>query len=240
MLATLLWPLFAGIPRSKSPETFFESSAMKKTILLALCLLLAFYVGWPMWSAYKIHAALEANDAKTLETKVDFPSVRASLKPTVTSEVERAMDKAAGGVAGQILGGALKQQLAPQLVETILNGVVTPQRIGEFYQRRGDIKDILAERMARRAKREIETGGASSPQPQQAGTEVPLPARSGADGPARPKLGLGNLKRFAFTGPFGFEVGVARDASAAAPDIVAQLGFTGFDWKLVGLVLRAR
>ncbi len=214
---------------------------MKKIILLALCLLLAFYVGWPMWSAYKIHAALEANDAKTLETKVDFPSVRASLKPTVTSEVERAMDKAAGGVAGQILGGALKQQLAPQLVETILNGVVTPQRIGEFYQRRGDIKDILAERMAKRAKREIETaGGGTSPQPQQAGTETPLPVAAGADGKTRPKLGLGNLKRFAFTGPLGFEIGVARDASAPAADIVAQLGFQGFDWKLVGLVPRGR
>ena len=87
-----------------------ESSAMKKLILLALCLLLAFYVGWPMWSAYKIHAALEANDAKTLETKVDFPSVRESLKPTITSEVERAMDKAAGGVAGQIVGGVLNAE----------------------------------------------------------------------------------------------------------------------------------
>jgi hypothetical protein len=215
------------------------SSDMKKIILLALCLLLAFYVGWPMWSAYKIHAALEANDARTLETKVDFPSVRESLKPTITSEVERAMDKAAGGVAGAILGGALKQKLAPQLVETILNGVVTPQRIGEFYQRRGDIKDILAERMAKRAKREIETAGGGS-STEQVGTETPVPAMVGADGKTRPKLGFGNLKRFAFTGPLGFEVGVARDASAATPDIVAQLGFKGFDWKLVGLVPRGR
>lgn len=150
------------------------------------------------------------------------------------------MDKAAGGVAGQILGGALKQQLAPQLVETILNGVVTPQRIGEFYQRRGDIKDILTERMARRARREIETASGGSSQPsQEAGTEPP-PAAGRADGKPRAKFGLGNLKRFAFTGPLSFEVGVARDALAASPDFVAQLAFMGFDWKLVGLVPRAR
>jgi Protein of unknown function (DUF2939) len=214
---------------------------MKRYILLALCLLLAFYVGWPLWSAYKIHSALEANDAKTLETKVDFPSVRVSLKPSVTAEVERALERAAGGVAGQLLGGALKQQLAPQLVDTIVNTVITPQRIGDFYQRRGDIKDILAERMARRRERG-DGGGATgaATETQSAGTGGGGTEKAGAGTTPRVKMGWRNLKRLSFSGPLGFEIGVARDAGAAGPDIVAQLGFQGFDWKLVGLIPRAR
>ena len=217
---------------------------MKKIILFVLCLVLAFYVGWPMWSAYRIHSALEANDTQTLETKVDFPSVRASLKPVVTSEVDRALERAtarSGGI-GQILGGAVKQQLGPQLVETILNGFVTPKQVSEIYNRRGDIREIVAERMGKRGdgRGEIPTEPAKD-----AGTPAPG-APAGADDKTaaapkpREKFGPGNIKRFAFTGPLGFEIGVAKDKAATVPDITAQLGFTGFDWKLVGLVPKAR
>lgn len=213
---------------------------MKKIILLVLCLLLAFYVGWPLWSAYKIHSSLEANDTQTLERKVDFDSVRASLKPVVAAEVDRVLDRAGGGGVGQILGGALKQQLGPQLVETILTSFVTPRQVGEIYSRRGDIREIVAERMARRNGAKRGEGGRPDEPP--AATEAGAkPAALPAGGPApREKLGLGNIKRFAFTGPLGFEVGIARDKGALVPDVVAQLGFKSFDWKLVGLIPRSR
>jgi hypothetical protein len=218
-------------------------SVMKKIILLVLCLLLAFYVGWPLWSAYRIHAALEANDTQTLEHKVDFPSVRASLKPVIASEVDRAMERAAGrgGGLGQIIGGALKQQVGPQLVETILNAFVTPQQVGEIYSRRGDIREIVAERMAKKAEggKKGEGRGGEAPSAG-AGSEPAKDASSGAAPKPREKPGIGNIKRFAFTGPLAFEIGLAKDKAAAVPDITAQLGFKGFDWKLVGLVPKAR
>ena len=218
---------------------------MKKLLLLVLCLLLAFYVGWPMWSAYRIHAALEANDARALESKVDFPSVRASLKPVVTAEVERVMDKAAGRGLGQILGGALKQQVGPQLVETILNGFVTPKQIAELYARRGDIREILAERIGKRRDGGGGGGGRDQPEPETKpdsgrGDASPNTATAGGGRAPRQKFGFRNVKRLAFTGPLAFEIGVARDTAAASPDLTAQLGFTGFDWKLVGLTPRPR
>lgn len=221
---------------------------MKKIILLIFCLLLAFYVGWPLWSATRIHAALEANDARTLEAKVDFPAVRASLRPVVASEVDRALDKATGRGLGQLLGGAVKQQLGPQLVETILNGFVTPKSLGELYLRRRDIREILAERAGRRA----EAGRAGEPPPAEpasggddkapdAGSDAAAKGRAtSAGGTPRGKLGIGNVKRLAFTGPLAFEVGIARDPAATQPDITAQLGFRGFDWKLVGLIPKPR
>jgi Protein of unknown function (DUF2939) len=210
---------------------------MKKIILAVLCLLLAFYVAWPLWSAYRIHAALEANDAQTLESKVDFPSVRASLKPVVTSEVDRALERAAGrsGGLGQIIGGAVQQRIGPQLVETILNGFVTPKQVGEIYKQRGDIREIVAERMGKRGEARAEAPAEPAKDAGATGSGTP----AGATKP-REKFGPGNIKRFAFTGPLAFEIGVAKDKAATVPDITAQLGFTGFDWKLVGLVPKAR
>lgn len=65
---------------------------------------------------------------------------------------------------------------------------------------------------------------------------APAPAATGKEPP--PSFGLANIKRFAFLGPLAFEVGVAKDANATAPDVTAQLAFTGFDWKVVQVVPR--
>lgn len=226
---------------------------MKKLLLLVLSLLLAFYVGWPLWSAYRIHAALESSDAQSLESKVDFASVRESLKPYVTAEVERVFEKAGGGAAGRLLGGALAQRLTPQLVETVLTSVVTPQRIGELYRRRADIKDYLEERMSRRDGRAEGSGNQTRPADEpgdakaadrlgaQAGAENPaIASATGDDGRQRRKLGIRSIRRIAFSGPLEVEVGIARNPQSTEADIVARLGFTGFDWKLVGLVPRPR
>ena len=50
--------------------------------------------------------------------------------------------------------------------------------------------------------------------------------------------GLANLKRFAFAGPLGFDVGVAKDPTASEPDLTAGMNFTGLDWKLTRIVPR--
>ena len=51
-----------------------------------------------------------------------------------------------------------------------------------------------------------------------------------------PALRLSNIKRFAFTSPTSFEIGIAKDASSSEPDLTVQMGFRDMDWKLIGLV----
>lgn len=71
------------------------------------------------------------------------------------------------------------------------------------------------------------------------GKPAPAPAPAPAAGNAPPpSFGLGNIKRFAFLGPLAFEVGVAKDANAGAPDVTAQMAFTGGDWRVVQVVPR--
>ncbi len=59
--------------------------------------------------------------------------------------------------------------------------------------------------------------------------------------PAKPaKYGIGNLKRFAFTGLTSMEVGVAKDASVDGADVTAVMAFKDFDWKLVNIIPRQK
>lgn len=47
--------------------------------------------------------------------------------------------------------------------------------------------------------------------------------------------GIGNIKRFSFLGPLGFEVGVAKDATAAEADVVVEMRFVNGDWRVTGV-----
>ena len=52
---------------------------------------------------------------------------------------------------------------------------------------------------------------------------------------SEPSYGLANIKRFSFLGPLAFEIGVAKDAAAAEPDVVTEMRFVGTDWKVTSV-----
>jgi len=193
---------------------------MRLLLFLLLGLLVVFYVGWPAWSCYRIYEALEKNDATTLERKVDFPSVRDSLKPAIRAQVDKTLDRTMGDAAGQLRDGRLRQQIGPQLMESVLNKIVTPQSIASLYAWRGDISQVLKD-----VKEIREIGTATD------GEGIAVTAKPSA-------LRLSNIKRFAFTSPTSFEIGIAKDASGSEPDLTVQMGFRDLDWKLTGLVPR--
>jgi Protein of unknown function (DUF2939) len=126
---------------------------MKKLIALVVLALLGFYVAWPAWSGYRIASALASKDTALLESKIDFPSVRESLRPVVTGEVEKEISKQAGGGLGGLLSGDFKKQIVPQLVDTILAKVVTGENVirivGEGGDVAGSVQKILMEQMSK-------------------------------------------------------------------------------------------
>ena len=119
---------------------------MKRFILLALILLSAFYVGWPAYSGYQIKTALDAKDPAALASKIDFASVKESLRPAATAEAERALNETlqkAGGGAGA-LGADIAKKVLPKLVETSLNTIVTPQNIIRIFSEGGAVRDTVS------------------------------------------------------------------------------------------------
>lgn len=112
---------------------------MKKLIALILLGLLGFYVAWPAWSGYKLATALRDGDVATLASKVDFPSVRQSLRPVVAAEVEKNLARQGGG----LLTGDLKQQLMPKMVDAVLETVVTPVNVIRIAKEGGNVGGIV-------------------------------------------------------------------------------------------------
>lgn len=56
------------------------------------------------------------------------------------------------------------------------------------------------------------------------------------EGGGKGGFGISNIKQFAFNGPLAMQVAVAKDAAAAKPDVVGEMAFSGFDWKVTRLV----
>jgi Protein of unknown function (DUF2939) len=237
---------------------------MKRLFALGLLLLAGFYVAWPAWSGYQIHQAIQAKNAGLLESKVDFPSVRTSLRPVLAAKISEGMEKfqsQAGGL-GAILG-QLKGEMVPKIVETTLASVVNSETIMRVATEGGSFKEaldkIMREQMGRSGM--PDAGGRSAGGlgglgglgdliggaiRQKQGNPVrdvtteeparPAPAPTGDQQKAARKFSLSNIKSFRIRGPLSFSVGVAKDPAAIEPDVTADMSFTGFDWKVTGLV----
>lgn len=127
---------------------------MRKLLALLILAVVGFYVVWPAWSGYRIAAALQSKDEAVLASKIDFPSVRESLRPIVASEVEKRLSQQ-GGAVGGALAGDLKKQLLPRMVDGVLQTLVTPGNVIRIANESGGaakaVEQILAEHLSKAA-----------------------------------------------------------------------------------------
>ena len=116
---------------------------MKRIVALLIVLLLAFYVAWPGWTAWQISGAIKAKDAATLDRKIDFASVRLSLRPVVEQKIgeiyDRVQQQAAPGAA--VIIGGIKKDVIPKLAETALANLVTPDNLIRVVNDGGSLKE---------------------------------------------------------------------------------------------------
>ncbi len=229
-------------------------------VFVLLLALVCFYGVWPAISLQKIKAALKDGDQATLAGKIDFPAVRQSLRPFAAAEMDKAVAQLekAGGIGG-VIGGQLKDQVRTKLVDGVLEAMVTPERLVKMYAEGQDLKELMA-----KFRNAAGTGGAAgdgkaggldagkllgelfggkkAEAPAQPAAPTPAtstpPSSSQAPAQAKSSYSLANVKGFGPRGPLGFWVGIARDPKAAEADAIADMRFTGGDWKLVGLVPR--
>lgn len=120
---------------------------MKKFLLLIVVLGLGFYVAWPAWSGYQIKTALDAGDADTLREKIDFVSVRESLRPAATHHAGQMLNDALrqnGSPVATVLDDDARATLLPKVVDSTLNQVVTPQNLIRIARHGGTVKDAVA------------------------------------------------------------------------------------------------
>ncbi len=113
--------------------------------IVGIIALVGFYVAWPIQASYAIRTSLEAESVEGLNAKIDFPSVRASLKPAVTEKVHRIVTDALrkAGPAGGALAETLKASVEPHIVDGVLTAFVTPEMLIRIHASGKSFKEAL-------------------------------------------------------------------------------------------------
>jgi hypothetical protein len=135
---------------------------MKRVLLIVLFLLLAFYIGWPLFSAWQLHSAVRSGEAATLDRKIDFEAVRASLRPAVETKIaERVTQfKSQGGSAGLLLGSVLKGDMLAKVSHVVLDKIVTAENLIRLSRESGTISEKIDRLVAEQFGRISGFGGA--------------------------------------------------------------------------------
>lgn len=235
---------------------------MKRLVLLIVALLLlagAFFVAWPGWAAYETYKAIVAGDAPALDRRIDFPRVRDSLRTAAADRMLQLYVPAQAGPSNPVLAERLKKEAVARLVGNVLENLVTADNLVLVASETGPLKESV-DRMLRdqlgRGGAPKRVGPVTTLSPGQAAAKsaagVPPPPKrgpvvrtiseeaqpgTGAQPAPAPETGYGlrNIKSFSFVGPFRYQIGLAKSRASAEPDVLADLSFTGLDWKVTAI-----
>lgn len=118
---------------------------MKRFLLLIVLLLIGFYVAWPAVSGYRIYQGLQNNDPALLASKIDFPSVRSSMRGPVLTQVNTRIETVLKdlGPATQLVGSQIPRDNIEKIIDGALVTVVSPEKIAEIYARGGDLNAAI-------------------------------------------------------------------------------------------------
>src|SRR5690606_1943913 len=98
---------------------------------------------------------------EVLNARIDFPSVRVSLKPAVAAKVDKVVTDALrrAGTMGGALADQLKGQVMPRIVDGVLNALVTPEMLIRIHASGKSLKETLDGLVMERASAAQGLGG---------------------------------------------------------------------------------
>lgn len=101
-------------------------------LLLAAAVLAVAYMAWPLLTALQIREAIIARDTATLERKIEWASVRSSLKVSLSAEAKARLETDPNAPAPS-LWQRIKATVAPTLAESAVDRYVTPENLPAFF-----------------------------------------------------------------------------------------------------------
>jgi len=111
-------------------------------LLLALPLIGVAYVAWPLATALQIREAMLAGDTATLERKIEWASVRSSLKESLSAEAQARLEKDPN-TPPPSLWQRIKATVAPKLADSAVDRYVTPEHLPAFFGYRETYRNTL-------------------------------------------------------------------------------------------------
>src|SRR5262245_40975151 len=101
-------------------------------LLLVALLIGTGYVAWPLYTALQIREAMLAGDTATLERNTEWPSVRARLKESLSSETKARLELDPN-TPPPSLWQRLKAFVAPRLADSAVDRYVTPENLPALF-----------------------------------------------------------------------------------------------------------
>lgn len=197
-------------------------------ILVAVAMLavaLGSYVLTPFLSAYQIRQAIRSGDTSLLETLVEWPTVRDSLKSSLT-EIERKKTEHATrhGIPSPSLWSRIKAAATANVVDRMIDQYVTASGVVEMHQARVTLKSV--------------TGGAVTPPAGAAALAGdaldPMADRADENAISRFARFWSRVRRAEFKSLGLIELEVA-DRKVPERRYVGTMEFRGLGWKLTRL-----
>lgn len=188
---------------------------MRKTLYAfsALLLMAAAYVATPLVTAWSIREAIQNGNSDYLEAKIEWDSVRATLRQSLTEVAlgqpgdERTQTAEASPKPG--IWQRFKASLGKRAVDNMVDNYVNPEGLPQLFSYRKTFRDMSGET---------------------AKLEALAWHERVADFWSR-------LKRAEFKSPSAFEI-VMADRNVPTRHYVGLLELRGFEWKLTELRLR--
>jgi hypothetical protein len=113
--------------------------------------LLVAYAAWPVSAALEIREAVVAGDTATLNRKVEWEALRASLKASITPEtIARLM--ADPDAPPPTLWQRIKAAVAPTMADSVIERYVTPEHLPVLLGYRRIYRGRCARRWASRSR----------------------------------------------------------------------------------------
>jgi hypothetical protein len=125
-------------------------------VLLAVAIL---WTAWPVWSGWQLRQALRARDTAVLEARVDWPTLRANLKPRLVQAVRDDAQASTG------VGGLLKRALGETLADRSVDYLVTPANLGRLLAGRAFVTERLKPDPAQLPRADIDPEDPEDPVP---------------------------------------------------------------------------
>jgi hypothetical protein len=124
--------LFADVVLSekRGPVRYTARRGRRINRIAGVMLLLGFgWVIWPYYSVYDLVTGLKAGDVQTLQKRVDWNTVRQSLRGDVNASLLRSQAKDQSDFSR-----GLTMTIGPALIGQMIDGYVTPQAIARLMQ----------------------------------------------------------------------------------------------------------
>ncbi len=186
---------------------------MKKFLIAATAavVLAAAYIASPFVTAWKIREAIRAGDSAYLESKLEWETVRTTLRASLTEYAIGPTPIAASGAPAKQPGfwQRFKNGLSKRAVDNIVDAYVTPEGLPQLFNMRQFYRENISNAAALDA----------------------LPWQE------RAKSFWTRIKRAEFHSPAEFEIEMA-DRNDPTRHYIGLLKLRGLQWKLVELRLK--